>query len=239
MSIKIMNEVWKYSTAKASDLLVLLSIADSANEETREAFPSIKQISNKTRLSSRQVQYSLRRLEKSGELKTVFEGGTKRRNLFTISYLRAQPLQGAEDAGCKSEHIRVQMATSKGANGDIPTILEPSFNHQRTNSPQPTAVNPRNGQQVLPDCPHEKIIAFYHAHCPTMRKVRVWPSHRQKLLKTRWRENPDLEWWDTFLAYCGESKFLAGKNDRGWAADLEWILKPRNFCKIQEGAYHR
>ena len=33
------------------------------------------------------------------------------------------------------------------------------------------------------------------------------------------------------------SDFLNGKNDRGWVADFDWIIKPNNFIKVLEGNY--
>ena len=33
------------------------------------------------------------------------------------------------------------------------------------------------------------------------------------------------------------SKFLKGENDRGWAIDFDWLLKPTNFIKVLEGNY--
>jgi hypothetical protein len=93
-------------------------------------------------------------------------------------------------------------------------------------------------------CPHKKIIAMYHDHMPTCRRVRTWNGQRPKLLAARWREHPDLEWWQGFLQYCGESAFLTGRvqprnGDAPFQADLEWLVRPANFQKINEGKYHR
>jgi hypothetical protein len=93
-------------------------------------------------------------------------------------------------------------------------------------------------------CPHKRIIELYHRHLPTCPAVRSWNGQRPKLLCARWREHPDLAWWDGFLAYCGESAFLTGRvngsKDRSpFTATLEWLLKPANFQKVHEGIYHR
>ena len=34
-----------------------------------------------------------------------------------------------------------------------------------------------------------------------------------------------------------QSSFLKGRNNRGWAVDFEWFIKPNNFPKIREGKY--
>jgi hypothetical protein len=93
-------------------------------------------------------------------------------------------------------------------------------------------------------CPHQKIIALYHRHLPTCPQVRSWQGQRPRLLTARWREHPDLAWWEGFLTFCGESPFLNGRvngsKDRPpFFATLEWICRPQNFQRINEGQYHR
>ena len=107
----------------------------------------------------------------------------------------------------------------------------------------------------LPNCDHEKVIALYHQHLPTLRKVEVWNETRKGYLRQRWREVAEelskekviqvsdiLTWFGEFFSHIGQSKFLTGrvnsKDGRAFVADLEWILKPSNFAKIVEGKYH-
>jgi len=107
----------------------------------------------------------------------------------------------------------------------------------------------------LPNCDHEKVIALYHQHLPTLRRVEVWNETRKGYLRQRWREVADelsktktveasdiLGWFAEFFDHIGTSKFLMGKvnskDGRSFYADLEWILKPSNFAKIVEGKYH-
>lgn len=74
MSIKVMSEVWEHSKATSGALLVLLAIADNANEQGI-AWPSLMTLARKSRLSERQVRRQLRQLEESGELETHVGGG--------------------------------------------------------------------------------------------------------------------------------------------------------------------
>lgn len=62
MSIKIMTNVWDYSETKGSALLLMLAIADHANDYG-EAFPGIVRLAKKTRLSERQVSRLIQQLE--------------------------------------------------------------------------------------------------------------------------------------------------------------------------------
>lgn len=67
MSIKLINHVWEKSQHKGSALLLLLAIADYAND-AGEAYPSYETLAHKSRLSVRRVMDVIRKLEASGEL---------------------------------------------------------------------------------------------------------------------------------------------------------------------------
>jgi hypothetical protein len=85
VSVHVSATVWRRSQAKGSDLLVLLAIADNADAETAEAFPSIKYLSRKTRLSERGVQYAIAHLIESGELERLRRGARGRASLYRIN----------------------------------------------------------------------------------------------------------------------------------------------------------
>jgi len=68
MSLNIIREAWQLSRADGSALLLLLAIADNANDETREAWPSIPYLADKCRCSERWVRYLITQLEELGEV---------------------------------------------------------------------------------------------------------------------------------------------------------------------------
>ena len=51
------------------------------------------------------------------------------------------------------------------------------------------------------------------------------------------RARPDPEWWKALFAKAGGIPFLKGENDRGWRADLEFVVRRRE--EILEGKYCR
>ena len=67
MSIRVMSHVWEHSQHKGGDLLLLLAIADHADDHG-QAFPSIKLLAQKTRMTERNVQLVIKRLTHSIEL---------------------------------------------------------------------------------------------------------------------------------------------------------------------------
>jgi len=92
-------------------------------------------------------------------------------------------------------------------------------------------------------CPHLKIIELYNSllgNKLTKVKPTLWNGTRKGDLSLRWKEDKerqDIDWWKDLFKDISESKFLTGDNDRGWVADLGWILKQSNIIKIIEGKY--
>ena len=84
MSIEIMNMVWTQSTRKGSSLLLLLAIADNANNKG-EAYPGIDYLSRKVRMSRRQTQRLVQELDSSNELAVIWGGsGPKDAHFYFI-----------------------------------------------------------------------------------------------------------------------------------------------------------
>lgn len=78
-----MTWVWEHAEAAGTDLLLLLAIADSADDQGRNAWPSIADLSRKTRLDERTVQRRLKRLHDQGRI-AIELGGGRRRNRYAI-----------------------------------------------------------------------------------------------------------------------------------------------------------
>ena len=74
MSIKVMSAVWERSQHKGSALLLLLALADFAND-TGECWPAVGTLAHKIRMSDRSVSRLLQTLIASGELAPDFRSG--------------------------------------------------------------------------------------------------------------------------------------------------------------------
>ena len=46
-----------------------------------------------------------------------------------------------------------------------------------------------------------------------------------------------LAWFGKVFTYIRRCPHLLGVNDRGWTADLGWLVKADNFAKVQQGNY--
>src|SRR5689334_5397835 len=86
MSVRVMARVWAHSQQKGGELLVMLALADFAND-AGESWPSIPILAQKARLSDRQTRRVLRDLEAVGEVKQTVRsnGGRNSRNRYLIT----------------------------------------------------------------------------------------------------------------------------------------------------------
>lgn len=114
MSIALMTKVWKTRCASHTQKLVLLALADNAND-AGHCWPSIATLGMKCSLSERAVQYELRGLSKAGMLQVKGKGGRGISNRYLLTLEK-----GAKDApfsqkGANDDLKRVQMTTEKGA----------------------------------------------------------------------------------------------------------------------------
>lgn len=115
MSIRIMTQVWAHSQQKGSALLLLLAIADFADDDG-EAWPGIPTLAKKIRMSERQTVRLRQRLYESGELELVAEGGG-RGNTDLVRVI-VNPDKLSQDDAVKGDTLSEQRVTSCPANHD-------------------------------------------------------------------------------------------------------------------------
>lgn len=135
-------------------------------------------------------------------------------------------IQGRINSGSKQEHHDTLIPDSLNL---IPDSLIPE---------EKTCSIP-DGNEKSPSCPHDEIISLYHAILPELPSVRVWGKDNKANLRARWREDKErqsLPWWDALFREIKTCPFLVGgKTD--FMATLGWIVGPKNFTKILNGAY--
>jgi len=59
---------------------------------------------------------------------------------------------------------------------------------------------------------------------------------RQRKISARLKDY-GTDGWARALANIAKSSFLTGTNDRGWRADLEFLLQATSFAKVHDGGY--
>lgn len=83
LSVRSSALVWTYSTHQGSELVILLAIADSTNDDGI-AFMAMPSLAKKGRMTVRNAQHIVRRLEQSGELEIDKGAGPGGCNLFRV-----------------------------------------------------------------------------------------------------------------------------------------------------------
>ncbi len=84
MSLIAMNRIWDKSQATGTPLVVLLALADRADEDGI-CWPGVDWIAERARLQPRQARNVLRSLEASGEMITVNQRGRNQTNRYLIT----------------------------------------------------------------------------------------------------------------------------------------------------------
>lgn len=142
---------------------------------------------------------------------------------------------------------------SNGAayNGDS----HPSSTHQQIDMSHPIQVSgickeeakaslsePPVGASASPvaSCPHLEIISLYHEMLPELPLIVAarWPDSKDaKALQARWREDKrhqSLDFWERFFDVVRDNAHWMGQNERGWKANLRWLVQRSNFDKVIE-----
>lgn len=153
------------------------------------------------------------------------------------------------DAGSKKSDAGSIEAASNGNAGSKKRVPPSPLPNP---SPYPKALTLSNERVVpskpgTPVCPHAEIVAAYHELLPELARVRDWTPDRQAFLRSRWKESKErqtVEWWRGYFGYVRTCPFLMGQGpsspDRDpFYADLEWLVRPKNFRKVIEGKYQR
>lgn len=86
----------------------------------------------------------------------------------------------------------------------------------------------------------EKFVQFFNeeidANNSTIPHIKAITEKRKKMIQARIREHGKNSLAEV-VRLMASSDYLNGKNDRGWVADIDWMLKPNNYIKIIEGNY--
>lgn len=134
MSVKVMSWVWDNSTAPGIDRLVLLAVADSADDNGGNAWPSVASLARKAGVNVRTVQRSIRRLADSGALKIKENAGKNGVHVYRV-VMKTPPAEShpdnlsprQSDSGAESPRQNDAPAESRETPGT--QSPEPSLNH--------------------------------------------------------------------------------------------------------------
>ncbi len=127
----------------------------------------------------------------------------------------------------------IENVTSYVPNCNPPKVKESKVNKSKENI---------EGEKPPSPLPHSEKIDFvsiiksYHDFCPNLTAVREISEKRKTAIRSRIKEF-GIEKVNEVFKIAGQSVFLSGVNDRGFKADIDFVLKPDKFISILEGKY--
>jgi hypothetical protein len=83
----------------------------------------------------------------------------------------------------------------------------------------------------------KELIEEYNSICgEKLPKAIQITAKRKRAIKARLKTYSRADLIKVF-SLANESNFLCGDNDRGWKADIDWLLNENNMIKVLEGRY--
>lgn len=176
MSVKIMAAVWEREDLDASERLVMLALADHADDDGR-CYPSIARLHKRTSMTDRGVQKVIARLVEKGFVSIIQNGGRSGANLYIVSPT-PEPRSPLNDV-----HPRTTFTTPPNV---VPKTPEP-----RSPKPSRTIIEPSVVREALCEVVSEEVADGFIAHRKAKRS-KLTP-HAAKLIADSLRGNPSAD----------------------------------------------
>ena len=88
-----------------------------------------------------------------------------------------------------------------------------------------------------PRVPSPDLLDLWNSNCGKLSKATAMSKKRVRSWSLRWGDFPDRGHWEAAIRRLAASPFCNGANDRGWKADLDFLLQPDTHLKALEGKY--
>ena len=211
--------VWLDERLNALDKIILTEI-DSLDNGERGCYASNKYIADFCQCSETKVSTAISKLIKFG-------------------YLYVQNFDGRQRE-LKSRLSNFERQNNKKSDSDFENLKESNTNNNtytntnNKNNNIPQAEQPPSPKSETVD--YELFKDIYNKFCSSLPQIRMLSDKRKKAIRAFLKQ---LEFRD-FEKACkkaNESNFLTGRNDRGWKADFDFIIKVDKALSIIEGKY--
>jgi hypothetical protein len=116
-----------------------------------------------------------------------------------------------------------------------------SSNHKPVSSvdipPQLKKLKKETKETII--CPYQDILNLWIELVPSLPKPEIpidTSSPRARAIKSRWKQNQDLQIFQMIFSKVQGSDFMSGRKG-DWSCNIDWVMKPANWQKIKEGNY--
>jgi hypothetical protein len=252
MSVRAMARVWAESRHSGSELLMLLAIADFADDQGN-AYPAVATLAEKCRMKPRNANYVLAALQASGELKVTLNGGPRGSNRYKVMLdaLGVQEIAGVQSAA------GVQRSAPTPATQCAKPLhciaAKPPLNRQEPSDT--TLARGRKRGPRIPDCPFEQVIAAYHDILPELPRALVLAKKRKATITGAWRfvftqpradgsprattQDEAVAWFREFFEAVRGIGWLMGEGTprpghENWKCSIDYLLSERGLTRVIE-----
>ena len=195
MSIKVMNLVWQRAPVQSGELLMLLVLADNADDKGT-CYPGVPYLARKARMSERNVQLCLRKLADAGYVKVFPNRGPSGVNMYCVDlgllyslpddFVPAKDEKGGENISPPKAIHPVKSAT-EGVKNEAPggeahftqTVIEPSVR---------TSQDAQAREGAVSNDPAEELPTAKGVRRLFQRLVNNWPNFAGMSLDNARRE---------------------------------------------------
>jgi hypothetical protein len=224
---------WKQPLSAPSKL-VLLSLADRADEVNREAFPSIDRLVADTGLNAKTITLAIKTLTELGLIVDTGKrvGNTQRVRIFKLNVAETTP---KPESFQKRNHSK---------NGGLNTTKNGGLNTTK-NGGQNLSLEPiiepitkQAGKKPAIDA--QAIVDLYNKTLKDcLPRVSLLTDKRRAALAgcAKLEDGFDsLDFWEAYWQQVSQSDFLTGKAG-SWKASFDWLTNKTNFVKVVENNY--
>lgn len=230
--------IWMIGEAAWKPRRVRIGSAIIALERGQIAF-STRFVASKWKWSESRVRRFLKRLKSDAMIDAATDAHATRITICKYDeYQRVSlPSDAATDASIDAD------ATQERRTSDAPpthTRRKEEDREYREEDTDPSG-SVVGGADASPPDPDPISLAFDAYNTEAV--AAGWPRatkldvRRRASLKARLAECGGLAGWRDALARARASPHCCGENDRGWTADLDFLLQPKSFRRLREGSY--
>ena len=199
-------------------------------------FSSHKNIEENTGLNEYTQRKILTKLAEQGIIE-IKRKGVPATNYYKIIYEQIFKILGSRSLNFKDLDLENLKPNNTIISKDI--IDNKKEKNKKENISQKPNSFLGSAEQIKNDINKEnidKFIELYNEHCPSLPKVRGLTVDRRKKIIALFKDygTQDII---TVFDNAEESDFLKGNNDRGWKANIDFIIRPDKFVAILEGKY--
>lgn len=231
MSIKLMTAVWEREDLASTHKLVLLALADWANDEGL-CWPSINRLAIKTSMAGRSVQRLIRQLEDMGFVRREEAIGKGNRYWITMPLTDCHrcPSVTLPLTQCHPTPDTVSPNTSKTHQLNTNLIVDLAIDASQPVLLEKEAEVSNDDSLKVAD-----VVEYWNEVAERIGKPKVQrlSDGRKQVIRARIKQNTVDDFLQVFRNIEG-SDFL-----RNWKAmGFDWVFKAGNFQKILEGNYN-